>query len=514
MDAVRIGPLHRVGLGLALFVMATASAAAQLSPIPFATRVVDTPVDSAFVANSGTQPTVVFVDEVSVPNAACVRLNFGDVLLAGSEQDGTGSFLTITSLLDGAVQTLHESHLRQWRNTSAYFNGDTVRVELVAYPDTGPNRLVIESTRADSVDAGEEAAPRSPRSLCGTEDDRELSSDPRSARVVNDTFVGTVFLIDDANHCFVTSGQNASYLDDDAVIEFNAPLSFPNGTTLNHPPPEDQYAPDLDSVQYNSGATDDNWGYFGCFANSTSGLTPFETQGAFFALAGVVPPATGQGLRLYGHGATFPPVFRTWSYTQKTELGSYALLDGTEISFVADLTFGDSGAPLIDEAGGEVIGIATGDGCTETGGANVGTAVNNLGLRAALANPQGVCTALVFTYPNGLPDLLDPAGGTTLRVEVTGANGQVPAPGTGQLHYSDGGPYVTIPMDVILPNVYDAVFPPIDCGRFVDFYVSAETATGFRFPDQLDNPTITMRAVAATGVAAIVDLDFESAPGW
>lgn len=473
-------------------------------------------VDSGIVTSGGVDPAIVFSEVIEATGSAWLRLKFDEVLLAGGPGSDDASYLIITSLADGGRQTMHAWHAAQFQNTSAYFNGDRVRLEIFAYPQTGPNRVRVSEVIA-GFDPPAQDGPQ-PRTLCGATDDRQLSNDPRAARVVvpgsGFDFVGTVFLVNDVNHCFVTSGQNANEMDGSEIIEFNAPLTFPNGTTLNHPPPEDQYVVDPASIQFQSSGTANNWGYFGCFPNSTSGLTPYETQGAAFDLAAAPPAPASQAVEVFGNGSTTPPVFRTWSFVLKSEVGTYVGLSGTQLSFVADLTFGDSGAPVVDVSTGEVIGIATGDGCTAGGGANVGTTIDHPGLQAAINNPTGVCTALVFQYPNGFPAFVHPAGGTSFPVIVSGANGVLPQPGTGQLHYDEGQGYMTVPMVETSPNVYDAVFPALECGAFVDFYVSAETSGGVRFPDQLDNPTNTQRTVAATSVSTVVEFDFESGAGF
>lgn len=82
-----------------------------------------------------------------------------------------------------------------------------------------------------------------------------------------------------------------------------------------------------------------------------------------------------------------------------------------------------------------------------------------------------------FNYPNGLPDSVSPAGGTTVRVEVT-ALIEDPAPGTGVFHVDTGGGFVDIPMDEVEPNVYDAVFPASDCASEVVYFFTAEAANG------------------------------------
>ena len=471
-------------------------------------------VDSGAVANAGAG--VVWSHEVGVPGAAWVRLNLEGTVLSGDESEGRGAHLRITSIRDGGMQTLHASHLAQWGHHSAYFNGDRVRIELIAESASMASHVKIGEALYGIAAPGDDDLP-APHALCDAIDNRDLSDDGRVARIILSTgTIGTVFMIDDANHCFLGSGSIAASINAAAVVEFHAPLTLPNGTTLMHPPPELQYAVDLTSIQRFSGAagSGDNWAYFGAFPNPTSSLTPFQTEGVFFERAAVIPSLVGSPIRVFGNGSTVPPIFRTWSFVQKTEVGTLAGLTGTRVNFRADTTSGDSGAAVLNEATGEVIAISTEDGCTASGGSNAGTAVTNPKLRQAINHPLGVCVALVFSHPNGIPALLNPAGGTAIRVHVDGANGATPAPGSGELHYNAGAGWITVPMNEITPNVYDAVFPAFSCGTFVDYYFSAETTGGVRVPDQLDDPIDTYRSAAATSVNVIASLNFETAVGW
>jgi hypothetical protein len=78
--------------------------------------------------------------------------------------------------------------MRQWENSSAYFNGDRVLVELLAYPGTGPNRVVVDLVVAGSpASSGEGAAAAS---ICGS-DDRVTSGDARAGRFRYRTVSGT-----------------------------------------------------------------------------------------------------------------------------------------------------------------------------------------------------------------------------------------------------------------------------------------------------------------------------------
>ncbi len=336
--------------------------------------------DSGRVANLGSLPAVAYSTVVRVDDAPWIQLSFDAVELAGHASTNNESYLILTSLSDGGRQTMHAEHIKQWQSTSAYFNGGAVLVELFAYPNTGSNRIVIKAATV-----GPER--RVNRTICGDTDDRVLSNDPAIARV----FPGncTAWIIDDPGHCFLTAGHCSSVFAL-SILEFNVPLSNPNGTT-NFAAPEDQYRVDQSSVQFSNGGIGNDWGYFGCFVNTTTGLTPFEAQGAFFELASTPPAAVGQGVRVTGYGFIDPPVSPTWHQVQKTHVGPFISLAGSTLQYTVDTTTGNSGSPVIDEASGQAIGIHTHGGCSAIGDANHGTAIDHAALLTALANPQGVC---------------------------------------------------------------------------------------------------------------------------
>ncbi|HPF37952.1 MAG TPA: hypothetical protein P5081_05660 [Phycisphaerae bacterium] len=449
------------------------------------------------------------------PGAAWMRVRFERVKFPAFTP-GQGGFIRITSTLDGAVQILDAVDFARWRGYSAYFNGDQIRIE--AFGTISPEPVVLEIAEVMSGDADEIVENGAPRTICGSLDDRVLSEDPRVARVVigegDSLNVCTAAIIDDGNRCLLTSAGCAGALGAGVVIEFNAPLSFPNGTTLMHPSPEHQYVADPASVQRQTGNAGEDWGYFGCFPNSTSGLTPFETQGDYFPLADEIPTATGQTLRTFGHGATVPPVFRTWSFVAKEVTGPFVDQTGDELEVATDATFGDSGAPVTLDSNGEMIGILVRDGCALFTGANLATSVNNAALRKALALPTGVCIPIVFSFPNGRPEFVHPNGGATLQVMVTGANGTMPTPDSGEFHYNAGEGWITESMVELSPGLYEATFPSEVCGTLIDYYVSVGTSLGVRFPDQIQNPLSTYRTVAATGITTLHAFDFEDLGGW
>ncbi|MGB2988206.1 MAG: hypothetical protein WBE26_20245 [Phycisphaerae bacterium] len=142
-------------------------------------------VDSGPVSATAAEtddPVVVFSEVVSVEGAPWLRLHLAEVTLAGVPHDENESFLRITSQEDGAVQVLDSFALTRWKNTSAYFNGDSVLVELLAYAGTGENRVVIDKLLAGSQNKGEpEHGMRSSSMDCEV-DDRTASEDPRAGR--------------------------------------------------------------------------------------------------------------------------------------------------------------------------------------------------------------------------------------------------------------------------------------------------------------------------------------------
>jgi hypothetical protein len=134
---------------------------------------------------------------------------------------------------------------------------------------------------------------------------------------------------------------------------------------------------------------------------------------------------------------------------------------------------------------------------------------------ATLATVAGLWSPplIEFVYPEGLPDLIAPVGGTSFRVEVIpGASN--PQPGTGILYYSTGGDFANIPMEIVSPNVYDAVFPALECGLEVPFYVSAETEDGTLVTDPLTAPDVSYSTFSAVDLISVFEDDFNTDQGW
>lgn len=366
-------------------------------------------VDSGWVANDTRDHGIIFQETISVPGAEWLRLSFDEVLLAAERTTGrhgeatrNESFLIMTSLLDEGYQTLRSEHVEQWQHHSAYFNGDTVLLQIYAYPGTGLNRV-----KMSKVEAG--LPMMEPETICGPTDDRLPSQDKRVARNIPGTC--TAWLIDDPAHCLLTAGHCSGSA---SSVEFNYPLSNGSGQIVRADP-KDQYAIDPASMQSNGGqGTGNDYAYFGVFPNPITGKTPFEAQGEFFTL--IDPPdVNGQNIRITGNGSTGGSVPPEYNLAQKTHVGPYFQFTGTTVRYQTDTSGGNSGSPIILDGTGNAIGIHTHGGCTSSGGSNIGTGANLPAFKNAIANPRGVCAA-----PPVCGSLSAKYKGTKIKVKMKG----------------------------------------------------------------------------------------------
>jgi hypothetical protein len=120
---------------------------------------------------------------------------------------------------------------------------------------------------------------------------------------------------------------------------------------------------------------------------------------------------------------------------------------------------------------------------------------------------------LAYSFPNGLPDIISPSGGTTVRVVVTGVAVQ-PQPGTGVLFLDSGSGWTQIPMSQIEPNVYDAIFPQVDCGTQVSYYFRTQTTDGRYQLYPSNAPAEVLHAVSASDVEVTFTDNFNTDKGW
>ncbi len=397
---------------------------------------------------------------VTVDNASSFQLDFRGTKLVH------GAHIRMTSLQDGAVQHLNKHTLAQWQMKSAWFNGDTVIVELIEQGQETHSKLNLhQAITVEQLGVDQ--------SICGGVDDRELSYEARTARGMP---IGcTAWIIDDTNRTFLSAGH-CSNGDGSAlgIMQFNVPLSDANGN-YQHPGPEDQYPVDPESIQFTPDTYIGNdWAYFGCFPNSETGLTPYEAQQSYFELADEAPIVKGQQIRITGHGTTSSPVSNTWNGVQKTHIGPFVFSEGTTVAYQTDTTGGNSGSAVLDESTGLAIGIHTNGGCEGASNQNHGCAIHNQGLQYALANPQGVCipNILHFEFLTPLPESVYPNQSFEIEFYVQDGS-QSPEEDSVMLHININGSQQDIQATDLGDQHYKVTMPAFDCGDDVSYWFSA-----------------------------------------
>ncbi len=288
---------------------------------------------------SSKAPALTTVHEhlVQVEDAAWIRVYFSAVNLA------PGSTIRMTSLEDGEVQELDAAGMATWGNSSAYFNGEAVLVELVAAPGSKGNRFVIDRVASEALGAAEARGGAGECGICGS-DDRVPSSELWTGRLAPNGCTGSIF---NEQSCVVTAGHCVA---SNSAIHFNVPNSTcPNG--INQQPPIADQFPITGSTFVNGGVGND-WGVLTTGTNNL-GQTAFERYGQLRPIS-MTPASVGQTASLTGYGSD-----QTCSLNnvQQTSTGPISQVQGTFYTFSIDLRGGNSGSALIRS--GAIIGIAT-----------------------------------------------------------------------------------------------------------------------------------------------------------
>ncbi len=182
--------------------------------------------------------------QVSYPGTSSIRLYFEEVRL------GTNSYLLLEGS-DGAKQKMNAAALQNWSNSSAYFNGQNVKVSV--YQAQG-EAVVI---KLKEIKVNEQATNQKIDAIHSTSATQARTTAQGNlgywaeavGRFTNgEQAWGTGWIA--ANGAIVTDNNfgalesfeigNGNYLDEYDIIEFNVPPSNADGT-VNHPAPEDQY---------------------------------------------------------------------------------------------------------------------------------------------------------------------------------------------------------------------------------------------------------------------------------
>ncbi len=289
-------------------------------------------VDTGNQANLTNKEALVYVDTIAVEGAAWLRLYFGDVVLA------PGSYIRMTSALDDEVQELDADDLAMWNNTSAYFNGDIVRIELVAGPRTKNNRVVLDRVALEDVTD----TPVGSCGICGP-DDRVPSNVNWAGRIMPVGCTGSLW---HADGCLVSAGHCVG---GDTMIQFNVPDSNSN-CSLNNPPVADQFP--ITGRQYQNSGQGADWSVMTTGTNNLV-QTIYERYGELRPISSVIGQ-TGNPVTVWGYGVD-GQCART--QTQQTHGAPIDEVTSTYYRAPVDVTYGNSGSALM--LNGAIIGIVT-----------------------------------------------------------------------------------------------------------------------------------------------------------
>lgn len=121
-------------------------------------------------------------------------------------------------------------------------------------------------------------------------------------------------------------------------------------------------------------------------------------------------------------------------------------------------------------------------------------------------------TLLEFAYPQGQPELIDPAG-DSFTVEILTIDGEI-EPGTPTLHYSTGGPFNAVPLQPVGGDQYLAEFPALACGTLVNYYLSVQTTSGVTVRSPSAAPVQTFATTVGSSSFVGLEDTMESNTGW
>jgi len=331
--------------------------------------------DSGLLDNEAGAASTLFHEEVRIEDAAWIRLYFAEAAL------GPGSFVRIRSLLDGEVQELDANAMTMWGNTSAYFNGDTVTVELVGGAKTQDNRLVIDHVAVE-MPGGIAAGGSGQCGICGA-DDRVPSVEKWTARLLPAGCTASVYSQDS---CMVSAGH---CIGGAMVVQFKVPASNAN-CSLNNPPVSEQFP--ATATAFVSGGVGNDWSVLEPGTNNL-GEKPYDRYGDLRPIV-AAPVGVGTAVVLTGYGVDLTC---TRSQTQQTADGTICTVAANLYTFNVDLRGGNSGSSLT--ANGEIIGIVTHCPCC-----NIATRVDLAAFVAARNLCPPVAPTPIATGPSSLED--------------------------------------------------------------------------------------------------------------
>ncbi|MFK7760372.1 MAG: GC-type dockerin domain-anchored protein [Phycisphaerales bacterium] len=122
---------------------------------------------------------------------------------------------------------------------------------------------------------------------------------------------------------------------------------------------------------------------------------------------------------------------------------------------------------------------------------------------------------LSISYPIGLPEVVNPDGGTSMLVDFNPISSSVD-PSTAMLMVDSGSGFQAIPMTQNSATEFEALFPASSCGSQVQYYVTADSLSGAAQSSPVGAPNdATFSTTSAFGAPAVLfEDDFQSDQGW
>lgn len=285
---------------------------------------------------------------------------------------GTKSYVEITSILDGHSQQLNSETLSQWRNISAFLNGEYGKIDVYQHDTESGISCPVERLITTTISHTQQH--QNPQctgtSLCGNSATDDLaripSIHPAVARKiggipnVNDpSFIGGSGNPEDGFHSggsvwiasngsIVSAGHVLDISERFMQISFNNPASTANGA-IQLPSPDHQYAVDYSSfISNETTSSGGDWAVFNVYPNPNTGVLPQEVQESFYRVGNANIPSTGTkfgyGIDVYPSGpcGSLNSANRT---LQQTNISSVTM-NGTGFTYVGVNEGGDSGGPV------------------------------------------------------------------------------------------------------------------------------------------------------------------------
>lgn len=416
---------------------------AQIALAPHHQELYDVTLGQRDTEESTRQPPL--TETITIVGAPWLRLEFSDYNL------GQHSYITMTSVEDGGQQRLNAKSLLQWGNASAFFNGESVILELHIAENEVGIYVTLGSLnvgeRASTVAATEENGDI--ESQCGSSDNRVLSTDNRAGRIINGctawlTSNGAVLT---AGHCVDFDPDRSGPLLPDGVLDLwgsfsvNVPLSDADGT-LNQSAPEDQFPIDLDSVVWNFDGSGQglgkDWAVFGIFPNA-DGERAHVRQG-FYRMSRQ-NPSVDNSIRITGYGVDTGTANKTLQTHTGPYVGEYSGNVAADIyhEYQVDTEGANSGSPIIWRTPSPdfTVGIHTNAGCDNplTSDGNKGTSFEVDALEIAVRDFHGSGSE----YVDVVPQPNDPGeSGAVFRPYVGIADAVADVPSGGQVVIVEG----------------------------------------------------------------------------